>query len=178
MDQKSLNEILSIPGNNECAECGAQDPRWSSWNIGVLLCIRCAGFHRSLGAHISKIKSLTLDSWTTKEIESLKNIGNIKAAAIYLKYLPPDYPRPALSSDAAIQQWIRAKYEYRQFIEDPRLKSSDNVEYMEIAVTEPETEWNLETNKNKHTTYLITVSVRERKGTRERVKTRKFSFLL
>lgn len=43
-------------------------PRWASWNIGVFLCIRCAGIHRNLGVHISKVKSINLDSWTPEQI--------------------------------------------------------------------------------------------------------------
>ncbi len=43
-------------------------PRWTSWNIGVFICIRCAGFHRNLGVHISKVKSVNLDSWTGEQI--------------------------------------------------------------------------------------------------------------
>ena len=29
-------------------------PRWASWNLGIFLCIRCAGIHRNLGVHISR----------------------------------------------------------------------------------------------------------------------------
>jgi stromal membrane-associated protein len=43
-------------------------PRWASWNIGVFICIRCAGFHRNLGVHISKVKSVNLDSWTGEQM--------------------------------------------------------------------------------------------------------------
>lgn len=43
-------------------------PRWASWNLGVFLCIRCAGIHRNLGVHISKVKSVNLDSWTSEQI--------------------------------------------------------------------------------------------------------------
>ena len=43
-------------------------PRWASWNIGVFLCIRCAGIHRNLGVHISKVKSVNLDSWTPEQV--------------------------------------------------------------------------------------------------------------
>ena len=35
----------------------------------MFLCIRCAGIHRNLGVHISKVKSVDLDSWTTEQIE-------------------------------------------------------------------------------------------------------------
>ena len=43
--------------------------RWASWNIGIFLCIRCGGLHRSLGTHISKVKSVTLDKWTDEQVE-------------------------------------------------------------------------------------------------------------
>uniref|UniRef100_A0A8D1Y9D7 Small ArfGAP 1 n=1 Tax=Sus scrofa TaxID=9823 RepID=A0A8D1Y9D7_PIG len=44
-------------------------PRWASWNIGVFICIRCAGIHRNLGVHISRVKSVNLDQWTPEQIQ-------------------------------------------------------------------------------------------------------------
>jgi hypothetical protein len=32
------------------------------------MCIRCAGIHRNLGVHISKVKSVNLDSWTPHQV--------------------------------------------------------------------------------------------------------------
>ena len=43
-------------------------PRWASWNLGIFLCIRCAGIHRNLGVHISRVKSVNLDSWTPEQV--------------------------------------------------------------------------------------------------------------
>jgi len=43
-------------------------PRWASWNLGVFLCIRCAGIHRNLGVHVSKVKSVNLDAWTAEQL--------------------------------------------------------------------------------------------------------------
>lgn len=46
-------------------------PRWASWNLGVFICIRCAGIHRNLGVHISRVKSVNLDQWTSEQIQVL-----------------------------------------------------------------------------------------------------------
>jgi hypothetical protein len=45
-----------------CADCLVIGPEWCSINLGVLLCSNCSGIHRSLGSHISKVRSLSLDT--------------------------------------------------------------------------------------------------------------------
>jgi hypothetical protein len=32
-------QILKIPGNDHCCDCGIVNPRWASINLGVTLCI-------------------------------------------------------------------------------------------------------------------------------------------
>uniref|UniRef100_A0A8C4NAB0 Arf-GAP domain-containing protein n=1 Tax=Eptatretus burgeri TaxID=7764 RepID=A0A8C4NAB0_EPTBU len=32
-----------------------RSPRWAAWNLGIFICIRCAGIHRNLGVHISRL---------------------------------------------------------------------------------------------------------------------------
>lgn len=44
--------------------------------FGIYLCINCARKHRSYGVHISFVRSLTLDRWTPKQIEFMKQGGN------------------------------------------------------------------------------------------------------
>ena len=77
-----LSQMLKEEDNKYCVDCDTKSkilllsnnhiffsgPRWASWNIGVFICIRCAGFHRNLGVHISKVKSVNLDSWTAEQI--------------------------------------------------------------------------------------------------------------
>ena len=50
-----------MPVNDTCADCGDKAPTWVAINMGVALCINCSGIHRSLGSHLSKVRSLTLD---------------------------------------------------------------------------------------------------------------------
>lgn len=67
---------------------------WASYNIGIFLCTRCASVHRSIGAHISKVKHLKMDRWEDSEIERMKEIGNYKARQKYEQRVPACYRRP------------------------------------------------------------------------------------
>lgn len=60
-------EVRQVPGNRACADCGNQDAKWASINLGVVVCIECSGAHRSLGVHISKVRSLTMDDLTDNQ---------------------------------------------------------------------------------------------------------------
>uniref|UniRef100_A0A182T8T0 Arf-GAP domain-containing protein n=1 Tax=Anopheles maculatus TaxID=74869 RepID=A0A182T8T0_9DIPT len=69
--QMLLTKMLRDDDNKYCVDCDAKGPRWASWNLGVFLCIRCAGIHRNLGVHISRVKSVNLDSWTPEQVVSV-----------------------------------------------------------------------------------------------------------
>ncbi|KAJ0106325.1 hypothetical protein Patl1_19331 [Pistacia atlantica] len=62
---KILEGLLKLPENRECADLA---PRWASVNLGVFICMQCSGIHRSLGVHISKVRSTTLDTWLPEQV--------------------------------------------------------------------------------------------------------------
>lgn len=41
-----VEEIVSQAGNNVCADCARENPRWGACDIGVLLCEDCVRLHR------------------------------------------------------------------------------------------------------------------------------------
>uniref|UniRef100_A0A1A9WQX6 Arf-GAP domain-containing protein n=1 Tax=Glossina brevipalpis TaxID=37001 RepID=A0A1A9WQX6_9MUSC len=86
--QTLLTQMLRDEDNKYCVDCDAKGPRWASWNLGVFLCIRCAGIHRNLGVHISRVKSVNLDTWTPEQVISLQQMGNSRARAVYEAQLP------------------------------------------------------------------------------------------
>ncbi|KAF9301266.1 hypothetical protein BGZ74_006918, partial [Mortierella antarctica] len=79
------------PANNFCADCGAKNPDWCVINLGVLVCIECSGIHRSLGTHISKVRSFTLDttSYTRDLFDFIRAVGNNVSNQIWEANLNP-----------------------------------------------------------------------------------------
>uniref|UniRef100_A0A336N3H6 CSON005769 protein n=1 Tax=Culicoides sonorensis TaxID=179676 RepID=A0A336N3H6_CULSO len=112
--QRRLLKLLQLDENKECQDCMAKSPRWVSWNIGVFLCIRCAGIHRNLGVHISRVKSVNLDTWTPEQIAQLETMGNSMGRAVYEANVPDNFRRP--QTDSALESFIRAKYETKKYI--------------------------------------------------------------
>lgn len=112
--QALIEVLLKEDDNKYCVDCDAKGPRWASWNLGVFLCIRCAGIHRNLGVHISKVKSVNLDAWTPEQVAYVQRTGNSRARAIYEANLPDDFRRP--QTDTALESFIRAKYEHKKYI--------------------------------------------------------------
>ncbi|XP_031687403.1 stromal membrane-associated protein 1 [Oncorhynchus kisutch] len=111
--QAILSKMLREDDNKYCADCEAKGPRWASWNLGVFICIRCAGIHRNLGVHISRVKSVNLDQWTAAQIQSIVDMGNSKSRQLYEANLPDNYRRP--QTDQAVEFFIRDKYEKKKY---------------------------------------------------------------
>ncbi|XP_045112672.1 arf-GAP with coiled-coil, ANK repeat and PH domain-containing protein 2-like isoform X2 [Portunus trituberculatus] len=114
-------ELMSIPGNDLCCDCGASNPRWASINLGVTLCIECSGIHRSLGVHYSKVRSLTLDAWDPEMVKVMHDLGNSVINRIYLAtYIPGEGSGPPAakpdSQRSVREDWIKMKYVERRYV--------------------------------------------------------------
>ncbi|KAF4336252.1 GTS1-transcription factor of the Gcs1p Glo3p Sps18p family [Fusarium beomiforme] len=96
-NEKALQDLVqNIPGNNMCADCHARNPAWASW---------------SLGTHISKVKSLSMDSWTNEQVDNMRKVGNVNSNNIYNpEHRKPPVPVDADEADSAMERFIRQKY--------------------------------------------------------------------
>ena len=89
INKREILELMKLEGNNKCADCGKKgkriqfkkykaiinslsvftDPDWAAVTFGTFVCWDCSGIHRSLGAHISKVKSVQLDEWKDSDVQ-------------------------------------------------------------------------------------------------------------
>lgn len=124
-DESLESRLCKVPGNTKCADCGARDPDWASINLGSLYCIECSGIHRNLGVHISKIRSLSLDTrvWDHDMVELFKLLGNdfvneVWEATLCNGKFEGIKPLPT-SSAAEKEAFIRKKYAEKEFLKEP-----------------------------------------------------------
>lgn len=106
-------------GNCVCADCGTGSKvDWCSINLGILLCIECSGIHRSLGTHISKVRSLRLDTavFTQDIIEVLLLIGNRVSNMIWEAKLDRFLKPSPQSTREQRLHFITAKYIERTYV--------------------------------------------------------------
>ncbi|KAI5260825.1 ArfGap-domain-containing protein [Aureobasidium subglaciale] len=116
-----LNQIReSDAGNKYCADCNSEHKvEWVSINLGIILCIECSGIHRSLGTHISKVRSLTLDTsaFTPDIIELLMLVGNRVSNMVWEAKLDAFLkPGPNVTREQRLH-FITGKYSDRLYVQ-------------------------------------------------------------
>jgi len=129
-----LLEFVKQPGNNVCADCGEEDPRWASINLGVFICIDCSGIHRSMGVHISKVRSVDMDKWSSEIVEFMCSVGNTRFNVEWEASLGK-YPKPTKDSGRAEREkFVNAKYNEKQFQKKPPHFGQDGKRVSEVEV--------------------------------------------
>uniref|UniRef100_A0A8C9TWW3 ArfGAP with SH3 domain, ankyrin repeat and PH domain 1a n=1 Tax=Scleropages formosus TaxID=113540 RepID=A0A8C9TWW3_SCLFO len=130
-----IEDVLRMPGNEVCCDCGAVDPKWLSTNLGILTCIECSGIHREMGVHVSRIQSMELDKLGTSELLLAKNVGNSSFNEILEGNLPCPLPKPTPSSDMTVRkEFINAKYVDHKFVRKTCTSAADKMSELHEAV--------------------------------------------
>lgn len=126
-------EIRRMRGNERCCDCGAPDPSWISTNLGVLTCIECSGVHREMGVHVSRIRSLSLDSLSPSDLLLARNVGNSGFNEILeANLLSPSMKPSEHSPMSERKEFILSKYQSLQFVR--RSLSSNSNQRLQDAI--------------------------------------------
>ncbi|KHJ46327.1 hydrolase, alpha/beta domain protein [Trichuris suis] len=110
----ALDRIKSLPGNDRCCDCGStKDVTWLCTNFGSLHCIDCAGSHRDLGVHVSRIQSLSLDRIDRATALIPLALGNHKVNMVF----EATYSGiKIMDSPAQRKRFIHDKYVQRKYV--------------------------------------------------------------
>mmetsp|Transcript_5238 Transcript_5238/g.8013 ORF Transcript_5238/g.8013 Transcript_5238/m.8013 type:complete len:490 (+) Transcript_5238:325-1794(+) len=77
--KEQVGRLRNKPENKKCFDCPAKNPRWCSATYGVFICLDCSGRHRSLGTHLSYVRSAEMDTWKPEHLKAMFLGGNKKA---------------------------------------------------------------------------------------------------
>ncbi|XP_060580768.1 arf-GAP with Rho-GAP domain, ANK repeat and PH domain-containing protein 2-like isoform X2 [Ruditapes philippinarum] len=117
-DDKVILKVWQNNDNRICADCYAPDPEWASVNLGIVICTKCAGPHRSLGVKRSKVKSLRMDN-LSKENENilkvLETIGNKNSNLFWCKKVEDSWIVNEETPSIIRQRYVEEKYLKKTF---------------------------------------------------------------
>lgn len=101
--------------NRVCCDCGAPDPEWVSLNLGAFCCLRCSGAHRAMGVGVSKVRSLSLDSFDPINLLVIAALGNRRVNSVYSANAPEN-AQFGVDDDDELYSFIRSKYSLKAFV--------------------------------------------------------------
>jgi len=110
---ESMSDLHDDVSNHRCFECKVplDTLNWVSINLGIFICIGCSGVHRSLGTHISKVRSLSFDKLPSSQLDILRRLGNARAAKIWEAKVDC-----AAEREKGMNFYVREKYVSKAFL--------------------------------------------------------------
>ncbi|KAJ4915085.1 putative ADP-ribosylation factor GTPase-activating protein AGD14 [Raphanus sativus] len=111
--EKIIRGLMKLPPNRRCINCNSLGPQYVCTTFWTFVCMPCSGIHREF---THRVKSVSMSTFTSQEVEVLQNGGNQRAREIYLKNWDHQRQRlPDNSNAERVREFIKTVYVQKKY---------------------------------------------------------------
>jgi len=115
----AIREIQSSKAENKkCFDCDQRGPTYINMTVGSFVCTKCSGMLRGINPP-HRIKSISMSSFTSEEVEMMRSRGNLWCAAVWLGTYDKSNQSVDFKDEEKIKEFIIAKYEKKRYYVEP-----------------------------------------------------------
>ncbi|CAD6203437.1 unnamed protein product [Miscanthus lutarioriparius] len=112
-NERIVRGLLKLPPNRRCVNCNGLGPQYVCTSFWTFVCVSCSGIHREF---THRVKSISMSTFNTQEIEALQKGGNQRAKESFLKDFDTQKMRlPDSSNTGSLREFMKAVYVERRY---------------------------------------------------------------
>ncbi|ONL97511.1 putative ADP-ribosylation factor GTPase-activating protein AGD14 [Zea mays] len=112
-NERVVRGLLKLPPNRRCVNCDGLGPQYVCTSFWTFICVSCSGIHREF---THRVKSVSMSTFSTQEVEALQKGGNQRAKESFLKDFDTQKMRlPDSSNSGSLRDFIKAVYVERRY---------------------------------------------------------------
>ncbi|CAL4922420.1 unnamed protein product [Urochloa decumbens] len=112
-NERIVRGLLKLPPNRRCVNCNGLGPQYVCTSFWTFVCVSCSGIHREF---THRVKSVSMSTFSTQEVEALQKGGNQRARESFLKDFDTQKMRlPDSSNIGSLREFIKAVYVERRY---------------------------------------------------------------